>query len=504
MILGAAYAGLVLAGQAVFSSFAGGSDLAIAGSTLVVAALFLPLRSRVQRFVDRRFYRRRYDAQRTLEAFGARLREQADLATLTGDLRSVIGETVEPAHSRDLGEDGAVSRRRASVLAWSISAGASCSRPSGRCLGALGGADIAEDAVAFFVLISALILATAVVGGLVASRRPENAIGWIFCGFSAFMGLSELAAGIADVAPDDANARRRPGRRVVRELVVGRPVREHDLRAAALPGRPAPVAPLARGCVGRRRRRGVVHRRHGARARRAHRLHAHHEPGRGRRRRCKCAPARRDGADSRCAPGGACLGGPPLSPRGRHRAAADQVARRGAASSPCLILAVGLAVAIVGSDALGNSIVLAGILVIPIAIGIAILRHGLYDIDRVISRTLTYGLLTVMLGAAYVGARARRAGRVQLLRGRRRPRDRGLDARRRGAVPAAALVACSGSSTGASTAAATTRSARSRRSARGCASRSSSRRSSAELRDVVDETMQPSHASLWLRSGAGS
>ena len=70
-MLGAAYVGLVLVGQALFSSFAGGSDLAIAASTLVVAALFLPVRSRVQRFVDRRFYRRRYDAQRTLEGFGA-------------------------------------------------------------------------------------------------------------------------------------------------------------------------------------------------------------------------------------------------------------------------------------------------------------------------------------------------------------------------------------------------------------------------------------------------
>jgi hypothetical protein len=98
VILGAAYAGLVLAGQAVFSSFAGGSDLAIAVSTLVVAALFLPLRARVQRVVDRRFYRRRYDAQRTLEAFGARLRQEVDLATLSGELRGVVQETIQPAH----------------------------------------------------------------------------------------------------------------------------------------------------------------------------------------------------------------------------------------------------------------------------------------------------------------------------------------------------------------------------------------------------------------------
>ena len=98
VLLAAAYLGLVLAGQALFASIAGSGNLAIAISTLVVAALFLPLRRRVQRVVDRRFYRRRYDAQRTLERFGGRLRQEVDLTTLVGELRGVVEETLQPAH----------------------------------------------------------------------------------------------------------------------------------------------------------------------------------------------------------------------------------------------------------------------------------------------------------------------------------------------------------------------------------------------------------------------
>ncbi len=96
VVLGAAYAGLVLAGQALFETLTGGSNLAIAVSTLAVAALFLPVRARVQAFVDRRFYRRRYDAQRTLEAFGSRLREQIELDALSENLLGAVGETMQP------------------------------------------------------------------------------------------------------------------------------------------------------------------------------------------------------------------------------------------------------------------------------------------------------------------------------------------------------------------------------------------------------------------------
>jgi len=97
----AVYFGGVATLQALFRAFTGQEQqpqLAIVVSTLAIAALFDPLRRRIQSFIDRRFYRRKYDAQKTLEAFSVKLRDETDLNALSDDLVGMVRETMQPAY----------------------------------------------------------------------------------------------------------------------------------------------------------------------------------------------------------------------------------------------------------------------------------------------------------------------------------------------------------------------------------------------------------------------
>jgi hypothetical protein len=100
-LLAAVYLGGVAAVQAIFRALTGQQEqtqLAIVISTLVIAALFTPLRRRIQGFIDRRFYRRKYDARKTLEAFSAKMRDETDLEAVSDDLVGVVRETMQPTH----------------------------------------------------------------------------------------------------------------------------------------------------------------------------------------------------------------------------------------------------------------------------------------------------------------------------------------------------------------------------------------------------------------------
>lgn len=98
-ILALSYLGSVVLLQSLLAPLTADSDVAVAASTLAVAAAFRPLRRRVQAFIDRRFYRHKYDVTETLGAFAARLRDQVDLESLSRELVGVVGTTMQPAHA---------------------------------------------------------------------------------------------------------------------------------------------------------------------------------------------------------------------------------------------------------------------------------------------------------------------------------------------------------------------------------------------------------------------
>jgi hypothetical protein len=98
-MLAAVYFGGIVVLQSLFVALTGQrSTLAVVASTLLIAALFNPLRRRIQAFIDRRFYRKKYDAAKTLEAFSAKLRDETDLQALNGELTRIVRETMQPSH----------------------------------------------------------------------------------------------------------------------------------------------------------------------------------------------------------------------------------------------------------------------------------------------------------------------------------------------------------------------------------------------------------------------
>ena len=96
--LGLSFVGSVMFFQLVLEPLTNGNDLSIAGSTLLIAALFRPIRGRMQEMVDRRFYRQKYDSERALRAFGFSARDAVDLDQLAGDLVAVVAATMQPEH----------------------------------------------------------------------------------------------------------------------------------------------------------------------------------------------------------------------------------------------------------------------------------------------------------------------------------------------------------------------------------------------------------------------
>ena len=410
VILGAAYAGLVLAGQAVFSSFAGGSNLAIAGSTLVVAALFLPLRSRVQRL--RRPPLLPPPLRRPAHARGVRRP-----AARAGRPGRRCRATSQPPSTRRCSprtrRSGSGRRRDEAHVDLVARVGSLCAlrRPHRRGVRArrdrrLRPSSRTSRSWADLGLVVAFG-AFAVVGALVAARQPRNAVGWLFLAAPSFALLGAFSDEYASRAllDDESGLPRGSSSRWFAAWTWFPALGAIALVGFVFPnGRlPGPRwRPVLWACV-----TVILLTAIGAAI-----YPGPDPPGRGRRTR-QAAHDRGDRAasstwrrSSAAWPSSSCSG---RSWRRSSCASAGREVANGSSSSGCSSRSPSSSATSSSPrrsalpDDLGNALFAIAVAAIPIAAGVAILKHRLYDVDVVIRKTLVYGALTVILGAAYVG-----------------------------------------------------------------------------------------------------
>ena len=303
-----------------------------------------------------------------------------------------------------------MSARVAAWLAWSLCP--LCVALAAACLifSLLNGHTLYEmvlTGIPTTVILLTQMVSFSVVGALIASHRPENPIGWLFCAAALFYGIEIAGEGVRDLCAPHEPRLSSPGSGVglADGVDLGAGVRHNpSVPAPSLPGWPPAVTPLAGGRLARwplhrpdlrpDLHRSLARTRPGAAA--ARRLR-----GRGRRMAlCDIGVGAETGEPDAAGGRARCrdLAVRPLPPgEGDER---QQI--KWFASAAALTLAW----IIVAEEQPGEIVALSGLLVIasiPVATGIAILRYRLYDIDRIINRTLVYGSLTVMLALLYFG-----------------------------------------------------------------------------------------------------